>query len=42
MLLSDTASSTIAISLVTTQPIGTCFPTSSSNVNSFILADFTA
>ena len=51
MLLSDIASSTIrgvtsssgiAISLVTTQPIGTCFPTSSGNVNSFILANFKA
>ena len=51
MLLSNIASSTIggvtsssgiAISLVTIQPIGTCFPASSGNVNGFVLADFKA
>ena len=35
-------SSSVAISLVTTHPIRTCFPTSSSNVNSFVLANFKA
>ena len=35
-------SSSVAISLVTIHPIRTCFPASSSNVNSFVLANFKA